>query len=185
MARIGLPAAAQREQLAGLGGRQRADDGDRLAATAHAQPHDAEAVRRVVEGDALDGTVERHFRLRRGRSAICGHESIRARRGCLRVLLAGSVVRRSHASSAHQIRCAAAVAGRSYDGLQRRSGPVDGEHQRSEDTLKLRSVEMEGMMQIRDATVEDVGGDCPDLQPGDRGSRRDPRDDAPEPRGAG
>ena len=77
VARIGLPAATQRQHLAGLGSRQRPDDGDRVAPTAHAQPHDAEAVRRVVERDALDGTVERDLRLRRRRCAISGHESIR------------------------------------------------------------------------------------------------------------
>ena len=59
VARVELPAAGQPERLARLDGRQRADDRDRASAAARLQLDDAEAVLGVVEGDTLDGALER------------------------------------------------------------------------------------------------------------------------------
>ena len=68
--RVGLPAPAEGQRLPRLDRRQRADDGDRLAPPAGPHAHHAEAVLRVIEGDALDRPLERRRRLGLGHCAI-------------------------------------------------------------------------------------------------------------------
>ena len=62
MTGVHVPLPGKREQLAGLDGGQGANDGHRLTPSSLPELQDGKARFRVIEGDPLDGTIERHRR---------------------------------------------------------------------------------------------------------------------------